>query len=83
MITEGYVVMRYFAITMFKEEAMNEFVELTRLLRQHFPFNLARIKIIAQIVPAIIKVTTVCQTKLADAFVTKADPASSQKRIYR
>ncbi len=56
-------------------------LELTWLLRQYFPFNPARVKLMARIVFALIKVGTVCQSELAEAFVTKADPASGGNLI--
>ena len=62
---------------------MREVYKLTMILKKYFPINFARITLIAQMVPALIKVRTVCLSEVATGFAGKAEAASDEKRIQR
>ncbi len=62
---------------------MREVYKLTMILKKYFPINFARITLIARMVPALIKVRTVCLSEVATGFAGKAEAASDEKRIQR
>ena len=62
---------------------MREVYKLTVILKKYFPINFARITLIAHMVPALIKVRTVCLSEVATGFAGKAEAASNEKRIQR
>jgi len=68
-----------------KTNAGSKNSELTRVLNTHFQgkLNLARVKLISHFIVALCKVQTVTFEKLANAFETSANSASSLRRIQR
>ena len=68
-----------------KTNAVAKNSELTSVLNTHLKgkVNLARVKLISYFIIALCKVQTVTFEKLANAFDTQANPASSLRRIQR
>ena len=68
-----------------KTNAITKNSELTSVLNTHFQgkVNLARVKLISHFIIALCKVQTVTFEKLANAFDTTANSASSLRRLQR
>ena len=62
---------------------MEEISPLKEKLKEHFPWNQARIDFLARFLIALISKETVNLVKIAKAFSAKAKPDSSYKRIKR
>ncbi len=66
-----------------EENIMREVCKFALLLKKHSNINSARVTLIARMVPALIKVRTVCLSGVAAGFAGKAKSASDEKRIRR
>jgi hypothetical protein len=61
----------------------NKNSELVVLIRQNLCWHMARVKFFEKFICALIKVQTVCFSRLAEGFQSKAKVGSRQRRIQR